>query len=189
LIAQIDAGGQLILNLLNEVLDYSRIDAGKLTLSLVPTDVGALLDGIVKLFASRARDSRTRLSVRCDLRLALMQDEMRLRQIMTNLIANAIKRSPSGEVHVIATHADGALHMEVIDTGEVLDKETKSHIFVPHQQEADLVAGLGLAICHGLVKLMGGEIGVRDTPGGGATFWFNIPAPEPAQGPASLAAE
>jgi len=183
LIEQIDAGGQAILNLLNTVLDYSKIEAGKVRLSPAPTDVGALLEGVVSLFHCRAQEENSRLSMAVNgiLPSALMLDETRLRQVLTNLVSNAIRNSPGAMVHLTVGYEDAneTLLIEVIDTGRGLDEEMKKHLFMPYEQQtgADSGTGLGLAISHGLINLMGGTIGFRDTPGGGATFWIRIPAP------------
>jgi len=184
LIEQIDAGGQAILNLLNTVLDYSKIEAGKVRLSAAPTDVGALLEGVVSLFHCRAQEENSRLSMAVNgiLPSALMLDETRLRQVLTNLVSNAIRNSPGAMVHLTVGYEDAnaTLLIEVIDTGRGLDEEMKKHLFMPYEQQsgANSGTGLGLAISHGLINLMGGTIGFRDTPGGGATFWIRIPAPQ-----------
>ena len=181
MIEQIDAGGQEILSLLNAVLDYSKIEAGKIALVPRPTDVRALLDSVVSLSQLRARETATRLSFSIPETLpsSLMLDEMRVRQVVSNLVTNAIKHSAGATVRVAAgyDHASGTLLVDVIDTGPGVDEAVKQRLFEPaRQQGADSGTGLGLAISHGLVKLMGGQIGVRDTLGGGTTFWTRIPA-------------
>jgi signal transduction histidine kinase len=108
----------------------------------------------------------------------LMLDGARLKQVVTNLVSNAVKYSPGATVEMKAAYEGGLLRLEVVDTGRGLDEDAKDHLFKPREQQAraNAGAGLGLAISHGLVKLMAGEIGFRDTPGGGATFWLRIPA-------------
>jgi signal transduction histidine kinase len=187
LIEQIDEGGQAILNLLNTVLDYSKIEAGKIGLSPVALDVRVLLQNIMSLYELRARQTNTLLSVSIDdgLPPTLMLDRNRLRQILTNLICNAIKFSPGATVHLHVGYedrADGSLAVEVIDTGRGVDEAMREKLFKPYEQHqaAEAGTGLGLAICQGLVDAMHGKIGYRKTPNGGATFWVKIPATQPA---------
>jgi signal transduction histidine kinase len=180
MIEQIDAGGQAILNLLNAVLDYSKIEAGKITLQFQPTDVGALLGSVTSFFQLEARQANTALSLSIDGVPAtpLLVDNTRLRQIVTNLVANAVKHSPGATAQLKAVYDAGDLLIEVVDTGRGVDEAVQGHLFFPREQRSgdNSGAGLGLAISRGLVSLMGGEIGFRVTPGGGATFWFRIPA-------------
>lgn len=187
LIEQIDAGGQVILNLLNTVLDYSKIEAGKVRLSPVPTDIRALLQSVAGLLRSRAMEANVQLllSVKESVPFMLMLDETRLRQIVTNLTSNAVRHSPGATVQLIAGYddADGTLVVEVMDTGEGLTEEIRTRLFTPYEQQAGASSGtgLGLAISQGLAKLMGGAIGFQDTEGGGATFWIRVPAPVAAK--------
>ncbi|HEX4637301.1 MAG TPA: HAMP domain-containing sensor histidine kinase [Rhizomicrobium sp.] len=182
MIEQIDAGGQAILNLLNTVLDYSKIEAGKVTLTPKPTDIRALLDSIAGFFQLRAAETQTRFSVAIAPALpdTLMLDETRLRQVVINLVSNAVNNSPGATVELKAVYEGGVLLVDVIDTGRGVDEEMKRHLFTPREQQsvAGSGTGLGLAISRGLVDLMGGQIGFRDTQGGGATFWFRVPVPQ-----------
>jgi signal transduction histidine kinase len=145
------------------------------------------MHNFVNLYMVRARETNTQLSlsVECTLPPTLMLDESRLRQVLTNLVCNAIKFSPGATVHLLVGYddsADGALLAEVIDTGRGVDEDMRKRLFKPYEQHlaAELGSGLGLAICHGLVDLMNGQIGYRNTPRGGATFWIRIPAAQPA---------
>lgn len=185
MIEQIDAGGQAILNLLNTVLDYSKIEAGKISLAPAPTNIRGLLDGVVAPFQDRAKEAsiQLELSVEDAVPTELILDAARLKQIATNLVSNAVRHSPGAGVHVRAGY-DGpgrTLQLEVIDTGPGVEQGMKHRLFMPCEQAGNAESGtsLGLAISRGLVELMGGAIGYRDTPGGGATFWFRIPAAGP----------
>ena len=168
MIEQIDAGGQAILNLLNAVLDYSKIEAGKITLQIQPTDVRALLGSVTSFFQLEAREAKTGLSLAMDgvPAIPLLVDGTRLRQIVTNLVSNAVKHSPSATVQLNSVYDDGDLLIEVVDTGRGVDEEVQGHLFFPREQRTgeNSGAGLGLAISRGLVSLMAGEIGFRDTP-------------------------
>jgi signal transduction histidine kinase len=173
---------------LHAVLDYSKIEEGKVKLSLSLVDVRSLLNNIAGLFRLSAQMSDVHLSTSIDSALpaALMLDENRLRQILNNLISNAIKFSHGGAVNVFVGHEDGAngaLLIEVRDSGRGVDEEMENRLFKFYEQHRAAVmgAGLGLAICRGLVDLMHGQIGYRRTPGGGATFWVRIPAKTSAQ--------
>jgi signal transduction histidine kinase len=198
MIEQIDAGGQAILNLLNTVLDYSKIEAGKITLTPKPTDMRAFLDSIAGFFQLRAAETQTRFSAAISPALpdVLMLDETRLRQVVINLVSNAVTNSPGATVELKAGYEGGVLLVDVIDTGRGVEEEVRRRLFTPCEQpaNADSGTGLGLAISRGLVDLMGGKIGFQETPGGGATFWFRIPAaaagpeaPSPLRAPAHLA--
>jgi signal transduction histidine kinase len=187
LVEQIDEGGQAILNLLNTVLDYSKIEAGKIGLSPSSVDVRVLLRNIVDLYKVRAREANTQLSlsIDCTLPPTLLLDENRLRQVLTNLVCNAVKFSPDATVRLLVGYdesANGALLVEVIDTGRGVDEDMRKRLFKPYEQHlaAEIGSGLGLAICRGLVDLMNGQIGHRNTPSGGATFWIRIPVAQAA---------
>ncbi len=182
----IHRSGQQLLGLINDILDFSKIEAGKLELADVRFDLREVMEGVVELFAERAH--RAGLDIVCDLPVDLHThysgDPDRLRQVLTNLISNALKFTEQGEVVIRATleHAADDAHLlrfEVRDTGIGIPSEHQQRIFDSFTQADGSTTrkfggtGLGLAICRQLSTLMGGEIGLESTPGRGSTFWFS----------------
>ena len=175
---QIDDSAESLLTVINDVLDFSRIEAGKLTLEHVDVELHEVVEGAVAPFAEPAH--RKGLELICSIDSAVPArargDENRLRQILTNLISNAVKFTQEGEVGVwVTTSADAQgdplIRYEVRDTGIGIPVERQADVF-RHFEQADGSTtrefggtGLGLAIARELVELMGGQIGVGSTPG------------------------
>lgn len=181
---------QSLLTVINDILDYSRIEAGKLELEHVEVTVESLVDECVSLFAVLSAQRRLPVYTFLDSRVPEMirTDPVRLKQIITNLLSNAFKCTEEGQIalHVsLRQPADQAgacvLLFEVSDTGSGLDDTQKQYLFRefssaqqrPSSRRRD-GAGLGLAISKRLCEMMGGEIGVNSAPGRGATFWFTV---------------
>ena len=175
-----------LLTLINDILDFSKIDAGRLELETTTFDVGTTVEEAAELLAERAHAKNLELvcHVESDVRRAI-GDPGRLRQILVNLIGNAVKFTESGEVRVHASvaedrGADLLLRFEIKDTGLGIPREAQAHLFHAFTQVDGTTSrrypgtGLGLAICQRLVRLMGGEIGVESEPGQGSTFWFSV---------------
>ena len=190
------ASGEALLSILNDILDFSKLEAGGVTLETIEFDLREVVEGTLKLLQPRAREKG--LAAACDfapgLPARVRGDSHRLRQVLLNLLSNAIKFTAKGEVVVgvqaseVRDQISGAeaglsdlcLRFNVRDTGAGISEEVQRTLFQPFVQ-ADLSTtrcfggtGLGLAICRKLVELMGGEIGVRSTPGAGSTFWFSM---------------
>ncbi len=176
-----------LLSIIDDILDYSKIEAGKLELEQVGLNLRELLDSVVRLMNSSARKKGLELRVRLEpgVRIALRGDPVRLRQVLTNLVSNAIKFTDSGHVEVTVsnrseTRDQTELLFAIKDTGIGMDKATSDRLFRPFSQaDASTTrtyggSGLGLAICKRLVELMGGRIGVKSEPGSGSVFWFSI---------------
>ena len=177
-----------LLGLIDNILDLSRIEAGKLTLEHVPFDPRALVDGVLGLM--RAGAGARRLSLEATLDPAVPErlggDAMRLRQILVNLLGNALKFTHQGGIRVVVRTSPGGdarsvrLRFEVSDTGIGIAPAKLTQIFEPFMQgDASTTrnyggSGLGLAIVRQLVQLMGGEVGVHSQPGAGSTFWFSL---------------
>ena len=193
-----DSAGALMA-IIDEILDFSRIDAGKLELESVDCDLLAIVEDSLDALASKGREKGLSLMsyVEPGLPLTLAGDPARLRQILLKLIGNGIKFTASGELAVsvrsLGRRQDNCLlRFEVADTGIGIDAATQAKLFTPFTQ-ADSSAtrqyggtGLGLSICKRLVESMGGTIGVDSVPGTGATFWFELALPVRAAAPVAL---
>lgn len=184
----IEQSGAALLNLINDVLDYSRLDAGKMPIEQSALDLPALIGECAGLFDHRARLNANRIEQELapDLGTYCLGDPVRLRQILMNLISNAVKFTDNGIVTVAAwreTENPDYVVFEVRDTGIGIDGDQLSRLF-DHFHQGDQSTrrryggtGLGLAICRQLVEIMGGEIGVDSKAGKGARFWFRLPLP------------
>jgi signal transduction histidine kinase/DNA-binding response OmpR family regulator len=180
--------GESLLGLVNDVLDFSKIEAGKVELEAVDLDLYDIVENVAGMVAVRAAAKGLELatSIDHDLPESFIGDPFRLRQILANLAANAVKFTERGEVVLrakrCAENADGVtIRFEVTDTGIGIAAAQQSQLFAAFSQ-ADVSTtrkyggtGLGLAISSQLVRLMGGEIGVESEPGKGSTFWFAVP--------------
>ena len=183
-LAVIQSGGDSLLHLLSDVLDMSRIEAGRLELRDEPFEVEELLDGVVLLFASRAEAKGLELSVTAEAGLpaSVRGDSSRLRQVLVNLVSNAIKFTEQGYVRLWAGFEEGSLRLAVEDTGPGVGEEAKSRIFDAFTQEqmgserAHGGAGLGLTISRRLVEAMGGSLSLESS-GSGSRFEINAPLP------------
>ncbi len=177
--------GKLLLNILNDILDLSKIEAGQFNLHTVDFDLFQVIEDVAELFASQAQNKGIHLAylIEPDLPAAVHGDPLRLRQIFVNLIGNAIKFTAEGEVFIrvrsLNMHADHIdLCAEVRDTGIGIPQDDQAHIFDSFSQADGSTTrqyggtGLGLAIAKQLAEMMGGHIGVDSTPGVGSTFWF-----------------
>jgi CheY-like chemotaxis protein/HPt (histidine-containing phosphotransfer) domain-containing protein len=176
-----------LLKIINDILDYSKLEAGKIELEAVDFCPEQLVDGVVSLLSARAMAKGLGLSMNLSpgTPLWVRGDPTRLRQILFNLIGNAIKFTDKGSVSVIGSHrdiGDGALELrfEVRDTGIGINEEARAKLFSRFSQADSSTTrkfggtGLGLAICKQLAELMGGEIGVVSQPGRGSAFFFTV---------------
>ena len=185
----IQLAGGMLLRLLNGVLDFVRMEAGKATLDLAPTDLRSVLYGISAVWRAKCDEVGVGLVIdvlgaRED--LVVVADVGRIEQVLINLLSNAVKLSPRGgniTVRVEATRAGPGrsnLRFELLDRGPGVKPEDQERIFEPFEQtetgRSVGGAGLGLAICRRSIELMGGRIGVVERPGGGAAFWFEFQA-------------
>jgi PAS domain S-box-containing protein len=186
-VGTIERSGQNLLAIINDILDFSKIEAGAMNLENIPFDLSDALEEVVALMAGKAEEKRLELglSIGPSVPERIVADPGRLKQILVNLIGNAVKFTSLGHVHIevgtIGTDADCKLHIRVRDTGIGIPQAAQAGLFQKFAQ-ADASTtrryggtGLGLAICRQLVGLMGGEIGVDSIPGAGSTFWLTIP--------------
>ena len=193
--------GEALLTIINDILDFSKMEAGKLDIEPIPFDAHTVAGDVIDLVLPAAEAKALELVVRIDPGLPrhVVGDPGRIRQIMLNLVANAIKFTERGHVLIEMTgrvlETDAALRIAVTDTGIGIGEEARARLFTEFSQ-ADASTtrkyggtGLGLAISKRLVELMGGRIGVESTPGAGSTFWFELRLPlapiPPAEPPAS----
>ena len=178
------AGSQL-LDLINDILDLSKVESGHLTLESLEFDLGELLDKTLEIMALRAHEKGLELGLRiaAEAPTALVGDPTRLRQVLINLIGNAIKFTEKGEV-IVRVESDpenstvGALRFAVRDTGIGIPEEAREQIFAPYSQVDSSTTrkfggtGLGLTISRRVVELMQGRIWVESSIGAGSTFYF-----------------
>ncbi len=179
---------QSLLGVINDLLDFSKIEAGRLTLESIDFDLGALLKDAIELYIPRAdaKNLPLRLERSEGLPLWARGDPTRIRQILLNLLDNAIKFTQEGEVRVIAESLAGQpeqVRISVRDTGVGLDEAAQSHIFKAFSQADGSVSrkyggtGLGLTICRQLAELMGGSLTLASAPGRGSIFHLTLLLP------------
>lgn len=172
--------GEHLLGLVNELLDFARLGAGKVELRPTPLSVETLLRTVAELLSPRAYEKGLEIAWAAGAQGQILADESRLRQILLNFAGNAIKFTQTGGVLLGAEPAGGGRwRFTVTDTGPGISSEARDVIFeafaqadAAHQAQG---AGLGLAIARSLAQAMDGEVGVEEGPAGGATFWFEAP--------------
>jgi signal transduction histidine kinase/DNA-binding response OmpR family regulator len=180
--------GDALLSIINDILDFSKVEAGKLELESIDFNLQTVVEEAAELVAESAKGKGLELLAYCspELPLALRGDPARLRQVLLNLTANAVKFTEEGEVVVRAQLEDTltrgvVVRFEVSDTGPGIDAEDRERLFDAFSQADSSTTrrfggtGLGLAICRQLVSAMGGDLGVDSEPGQGSTFWFILP--------------
>ncbi|MEI8040095.1 MAG: PAS domain S-box protein [Verrucomicrobiota bacterium] len=183
----ISQSAKALLRIIDDVLDFSKIDAGRLTITLEEFSLRSVLDNVLEVAAYREPQKGLSLAgiIRHDVPPRIKGDQQRLRQVLLNLVSNAIKFTAQGDVTVrvsrVPGSAFGGLRFEVRDTGIGMTREQVNGLFQRFFQAVDTPArrdggtGLGLAISRRLVELMGGAIGVQSEPGKGSLFWFELP--------------
>lgn len=194
--AEADAGldiiyqsGQHLLTIINDILDLSKIEARKMELYPTALYLSSFLESLVGLMRMRAEEKDVLFVYEPDeaLPVGILMDEKRLRQILLNLLGNAIKFTPQGKVTLRISllsqnHASCRLRFEVIDTGVGISRQELEQIFLPFEQVGDSQSrargtGLGLAIVQHLIEMMGGQVYVKSQIGQGSTFWFELTVP------------
>ncbi len=196
-VAQISAGADRLLALVNDLLDMGRIQAGRFAIYPAPMDLAGVVEDAIAHLAALSRQRHQKLTVMlADGLPELTADAERVRQVMLNLLSNAIKFTPErGRIEVHVRRERSAVRLEVRDTGPGIPKGLQPRIFERFTQidtsATRLVGGtgLGLSISKAIVEGHGGAIGVESAPGEGSTFWFTLPAPEaprPKRRPAAV---
>ena len=183
----IHGSGQALLEIIDDVLDLSKVESGKLTLESIDLELRSLVDEVSASFSERAARKGLELVfvLDPDVPTPLRGDPVRVRQVLTNLVGNALKFTEKGEVVVRGILSEEfeesvVLRFTVTDTGIGITPEAQSRLFQSFSQAEGSTtrrfggSGLGLAICKQLVAMMGGAIGVESEPGKGSTFWFAV---------------
>jgi len=183
----IQRSGRALLGVLDDILDLSKIEAGRLDLESASFNLQVMLRELQDLFgeAARLKNVTLRVTVAADLPRWVTGDVVRLRQVLLNLVSNAVKFTTHGTIDVDACReSDGALRFSVRDTGIGIAADKQTQIFEAFAQAEQGTTrrfggtGLGLSIARELVRLMGGEIGLQSSPGEGSCFWFQVRLPE-----------
>jgi CheY-like chemotaxis protein len=180
-VSVIKRSADTLLDIINDVLDFSRIEAGKLMLEKAPYDLRSLCKDVVALMTPKAaeKDLRLTLEYADDLPSQLLGDSLRVRQVLLNLTGNALKFTSRGGVHIgVRLAHTGDIKISVTDSGDGIPPEIQQKLFERFTQADSSTtrryggSGLGLAICKRLTELMGAKIGVTSEVGAGSTFWF-----------------
>lgn len=193
----INTCGKTLLHLINDVLDYSKLESRKLELVHEAFDLRTTVEDVLGLFSEEASKKKIKLSLAYDLGVPkwLNGDAIRVSQVLTNLVSNAIKFTEKGSVEVTVKYADGRARVSVADSGIGISADVKAKLFQSFvQADASTTrrfggSGLGLAISKALCELMGGTISLESSPGLGATFTFDFVAPACAEPLRALAGD
>ena len=193
------SSGEILLNLINDILDFSKIEAGKFELEYIDFDVRKAMEDVLDLLAEKAQARGVELIgiTYADVPQILQGDPGRIRQVLTNLVGNALKFTEHGEVSVQVTNREESesevvLQIDVTDSGIGLSPDQQAKLFQAFTQADSSTSrkyggtGLGLAISKQLAEMMGGEIGVSSAPGSGSVFWFTVRLRKPSLGSQAL---
>lgn len=200
LLEKVNMSSKHLLSIVNDILDLSRIEAGKMSVSHSEVDLIAAIEEVFSIVTQRADEKKQHLDLYIDSGLPhyVKSDEIRFKQVLINLLFNAVKFTPEGgniavRAQVLKRHENKVVaKFAVIDNGIGIDEDSVDRLFHPFEQEDSTTtrefkgAGLGLAICRSIVELMGGDIGAEGKKGKGSTFYFILPLEVSEKKPASL---
>ena len=187
---QILASGKHLLNIINDILDLSKVDAGKLDLEIQPVDLAPVIKGVLSTAVGLVGEKATHIKLQRKLLEPLpmvLGDPLRVRQVLLNLYSNAAKFTDTGHIKLIVNVEDGDVIFAVEDTGTGIPEADRATIFEEFRQgtsgrrKGRQGAGLGLAISQQLLKMMNGRLWVESTVGKGSTFYFSLPRYIPPQ--------
>jgi PAS domain S-box-containing protein len=180
----VDSAAKMLLKIINDILDFSKIEAGKLDIEYIGFDLYQHLQDTYQLFQLRAAEKQLnyQLDISANVPRYITADPWRIRQVLTNLIDNAIKFTAAGTVRIAVDYDQTLLSVRIEDNGIGISDDAKTRLFQAFSQADGSTTrkyggtGLGLTICKQLVELMGGEIGINDQRTQGSCFWFTLPA-------------
>ncbi|MDD5366058.1 MAG: PAS domain S-box protein, partial [Gallionellaceae bacterium] len=180
---QILGSGKRLLGVINDILDFSKIEAGKLNVEMTEVSLAEVIRQAIELARERVQAKHLKLLAKLapDMPMTFLGDPLRIGQVLTNLVSNAVKFTEAGSITLSASRQGDALVFKVMDTGIGMNAEQQAQLFQPFQQADGSITrkyggtGLGLAISRRILELMGGEIRVESQPGLGSTFEFRLP--------------
>jgi PAS domain S-box-containing protein len=191
MVGYIHNSGKYLLELINEVLDISRIESGHISVMIEPIGLKDLETECIELVTPQASDLGITIFAQSDYEYEVLGDQQRLKQVLLNLLSNAIKYNrPHGTVTLSCVSRNGKVRLSVRDTGPGIGADLLQRLFTPFDRlDAETTGiegtGLGLALSKGLVEAIGGTLGVDSTVGKGSTFWIELPTAESAQSSSS----
>ncbi len=188
-VGRVRDAGQHLLQLITDVIDLARVEAGRMGLDRQPRAVDQIIDQTVAVIRGTARGKNVTIRLAPgDAAPVVLVDERRVKQVLYNLLSNAVRYAPEGSsVDVSAAEAEGWVTVRVTDRGPGIASADQERIFeefvrAGRDQQEPTGSGLGLAISRTLVRLHGGELGVHSVEGEGSTFWFTLPVASPEPG-------
>jgi signal transduction histidine kinase len=193
-VSEIHRSGLVLLELVNDILDLSKIEAGKVEIVAQEVDLPAVVDQVIASMHQIAEAKALKLTseLSADVK-KVIGDPVRVREILTNLVSNAIKFTPAGSVAIRGEPVGAMAEISVLDTGIGIEPAAHERIFEEFRQASDKISktyggtGLGLSIARKLVELQGGKMGLESVPGKGSRFWFTLPIDKHAATPLAAA--